>query len=190
MLLATAGRKSYLVLAMMSTEMLLIAPLHVAASEPCSRRTSSPIADVRLATGNTLTGVVYDRQGIGLAGIRVTARHLADGNVASGSTNADGIFNLRSMRPGVYSVSANGDQQIVGLWSHGTAPPNARPAVGFVVDSPLVRGQFGARHPSYPHPIDGYPAQDHPRLFGAGMAVLIGGIIAINTIDDDHRSGS
>ena len=65
--------------------------------------------------GATLTGVVADESGGGVAGAQVAIKNLGTGGVRQVTTNSDGLYSAPNLLPGSYdvTVSANGFQTTV-----------------------------------------------------------------------------
>ena len=118
------------------------APQLAFAAAPAAAVQEAPakVTDVMLHADNLLAGQLVDPQGAPLAGAKVT---VSQGNwtVGETTTTAEGVFAVRHLRSGVYTVDAGGTQGVYRVWTANTAPPAAKPAI-LMVQGEAARGQF------------------------------------------------
>jgi hypothetical protein len=100
------------------------------------------VSDVTLHDGNVLVGQVVDSQGMGLANTQVALRS-AGGVLATGQTDARGLFSFRGLSTGVYEVAAPAGSGTYRVWANGTAPRAAQPGALVVSGNDVVRGGYG-----------------------------------------------
>lgn len=130
-----------------------VAPQQIWAQSPPasqnSRQRQSPaplaapaVVDVALGDKNELSGQVVDAQGVGFSGADVS---IWQGDRQLGSTKADaqGRFEIGSLRGGVYRVLAAGGCSVCRVWTRDAAPPAARRAALIVAGQDIVRGRMG-----------------------------------------------
>lgn len=106
------------------------------------------VADLVLAEGGMLRGIVVDGSGIPMIKTEVVVMR---GGEVAGKTNTDllGQFSVSGLRGGVYQVVAGQGGATLRLWDAKAAPPSARLAA-LVVGSPhVVRGQLPFRKAYY-----------------------------------------
>jgi len=147
----------------------------LAANPPAAARpAAAKVADVALHQGTLLAGQLVDAQGIPVANAKVA---VSQGNwtVAETKTTKDGVFAVRNLKGGVYTVNAAGTQAVYRVWTAETAPPSAKPAV-LLVHGDAARGQFGGGLLS---------ALGNPWVLGGIVAAAIAIPIAL---DDDDNS--
>jgi predicted DCC family thiol-disulfide oxidoreductase YuxK len=63
--------------------------------------------------------------------------------VASAMTDTSGTFQISGLRGGNYTLASAGSTTNIRIWSEGSAPPSARPAVVLVEPGVVVRGNNG-----------------------------------------------
>jgi hypothetical protein len=103
---------------------------------------SSPLVDVALTSNNLLQGQLVDRQGAPKANATV---QLSSGAKVLGESHTDqqGAFQIPVQRGGVYTLTDGEASALIRVWTHGAAPPSAKPAVLMVSDPELTRGALG-----------------------------------------------
>lgn len=105
--------------------------------------------DVALDTGGTLSGQVIDQQGMKYAGVSV-AILAGTAEVASATTDSQGAFLVRGLRPGLYRVVSYLGDRVVRVWPADAAPPGASRAVVInPVSPPAVGGPRFLRRPIF-----------------------------------------
>ena len=123
---------------------LLLPQSAVIAAQPQTDSPGGPqsfrIGDVALGPQDALHGKVVDRQGLGLAGVRVVLAQ-RDRQVAQTTADAQGHFAIANVPWGVYSVSAAGGIGMYRLWPNRIAPPAANQGVLIVSGGQVTRGQ-------------------------------------------------
>lgn len=147
----------------------LLVPQAALAQQP----TQGSIRDAALGSGGVLKGTLFSTEGQPEAGQDV---HLvASGElIARVRTDADGQFEFRGLRGGMYMLQAQGATASYRLWSEDAAPPSAVSEVLLMSDDSLVaRGQI-------------FPEVSRPLLLGGLLiaAGVIGGVIGYNIKDD------
>lgn len=133
-------------LSLVATLLTVAQPTITLADAPATTRdsrgaslTRQTFADVELRPGGVLVGQVVSESGIGIAGAKVT---LTDGQrPRQAKTDPMGWFQISSLRGGAYQFQADGQTQLLRLWSPGTAPPVASQGVLVTPPSDVFRGQ-------------------------------------------------
>jgi hypothetical protein len=106
---------------------------------------AAPIQDVQLHPGGRLVGQIVDGEAVPQAGIRVAV--VTDSEViAYADTDAEGRFEMRGMKAGVYAIQTEHNGAPYRFWSPNTAPPSAAPQAMLVNDGTVVRGQGWSNH--------------------------------------------
>ena len=154
----------------------MVAPQISLAAQPAPQApvAQAAVTDVALHDGNMLAGQLVNAAGAPLANAPVT---VSQGNrvIAATHTTNDGVFAVRDLNGGVYTVDAAGTQGVYRVWTANTAPPSAKPAI-LMVHGDATRGQFV------------------PGLLGAlGNPWVLGGIVGAAiaipiALDDDNAS--
>ncbi|MFO0426451.1 MAG: hypothetical protein ACK526_07790 [Planctomyces sp.] len=158
-----------------------------AASAPkpiTSIQQSSQIRDVRLNDEGMLQLQLLNSQGQGLSGVDVSLM-FEDRTVATGTTDKNGALAFRGLRPGIHVAQAGAGREILRLWNHDTAPPQAINRVAIVSDEKVVRGQIGIFTPD-----PNAPPQGPGFTFGGQLlnpltvgAIAIGTVAVVKAID-------
>jgi len=100
------------------------------------------IVDVSLTQDNLLRGQLVNGEGVPKAEKQVT---LASGGnvVARGVTDDQGVFALKVVKGGVYSLSDGETTALVRAWTSQAAPPSSNNAVLMVSDQNVTRAALG-----------------------------------------------
>jgi hypothetical protein len=154
----------------------IVAPQVALATTPAveAQPARAAVTDVALHADNMLAGQLLDAQGNPLAGAPVTVSQ-SNWTVAETKTTAEGIFAVRNLKSGVYTIDAAGSQGTYRVWTANTAPPAAKPAI-LMVHGDAARGQFGGGL---------LGALGNPWVLGG----IVAGAIAIPiALDDDDAS--
>lgn len=96
--------------------------------------------DVKLSKEGVLVGQVIDAQGKVVTG-KPVAVHYQNSLVASLTTDKNGYFALRGVRPGVYQIASVKGVCYYRVWAEGTAPPKAAAGALLVEGNKVIRGQ-------------------------------------------------
>ena len=129
-------------------------------------RGGGPMAsDVALGAGGVFSGRLVGVNRTSLAGVAVTLSGRERG--ATAITQEDGTFRFVGLRGGTYQVAFLDTSQTLRLWSAGTAPPSAQPAVQLATGPPTLRGQS----PPFRTGRQFYAAAAVAGLVGVGWAV-------------------
>lgn len=97
--------------------------------------------DVALSPNGGLLGQVVSAQGVGLSGIEVVA-YQDSREVARTRADAQGLFVLAGLQPGVYVLHGAATVRVVRLWPRQAAPPSAQAGALIVSQQQqAVRGQ-------------------------------------------------
>lgn len=122
------------------------------------QKATTSAADVALHPGGIIDGQLTNKSGearshtpISLISVVVANRQVTV--VSSTTSDKNGRFVFRSVRPGSYELRTNDGRRVVRLWAPGTAPPSAEQTVQVVEQSQVVRGQ-GFSPTSYITPAD------------------------------------
>ena len=165
---------------------LLLPPTPVRAQDGASvAKPAASKADAKLAADIVLqkgefAGRVVDHQGAPLAGREVTVKQ-GQKEIAKATTDKNGVFSIRNVKPGNYVASAGNTTGNFRVWSEKTAPPAAKGHALLVMGQNGARGQFGAVDPTL------------VILTAAVIATLIIAIVTldkVNDIEDDQESES
>lgn len=106
---------------------------------------AAPIQDIQLQPGGRLVGQIVDGETVPQAGIRVAV--VTDREViAYADTDAEGRFEMRGLKAGVYALQTEHNGAPYRFWLPNTAPPSAATQAMFVNDGTVVRGQGWANH--------------------------------------------
>lgn len=97
------------------------------------------VVDVALGQGNVLKGQFVTVQGVPKAKAAV-ALQAQDGKTVNVVTNDKGLFEVKNVRAGLYTVSTGDAQLAYRMWAPNTAPPAANNGVLLVDDGSTVRG--------------------------------------------------
>ena len=139
-------RTSIVVLASLG---LLLQPLQSARAAGPSEATQGSFAtwsntaavrDVELGRGGQLRGQIVDQQQAPISGVAVIARQSGH-EVAWAASDADGHYEVRGLRGGVYWVGSADAGCICRLWASGTAPPAATRELLIISGGVVARGQ-------------------------------------------------
>jgi len=127
-------------------------------------------ADIVMLKGE-FAGRVVDHQGSPLPGREVTVRE-GKKEVAKAMTDQNGVFSVKTLKPGNYTASSGNTTGNFRVWSEKTAPPSAKGHALLVMGENGARGQFGAVDPTL------------VLLTAAVIATLVVSIIALSKIND------
>lgn len=159
------------------------------ASAPIVESAQAPaVADVALGNGGLFVGKVVNAQGAPLAKVAVSM-HQAGQEVATTTTDAEGVFAVQGLRGGLYQVVSEGGVVSYRLWAPNTAPPAANQSALIVTGGDVVNGQqycppaAPACPPSHGGGILGW-MREHPILVAAGVATAIAVPLALADDDD------
>jgi hypothetical protein len=131
-------------------------------------------------------GKVVNAQGAPLTKVAVSLQQ-AGHEVATTTTDAEGVFAVQGLRGGVYQVVSEGGVVSYRLWAPNTAPPAANQSALIVTGSDIVSGQYGPpMAPGAPTSQGGCLAwmREHPLLVGAAVATAIAVPLALADDDD------
>ncbi|MBP62418.1 MAG: hypothetical protein CMJ62_12935 [Planctomycetaceae bacterium] len=104
-------------------------------------RAAAPIQDVALQPGGRLVGQIVDGQAVPQAGVRLAV--VSDGEpVALAATDAEGRFEVRGLKAGVFGIQTAQTGVVYRFWAPNTAPPAAAEQALLVNDETVVRGQL------------------------------------------------
>jgi hypothetical protein len=136
------------------------------------------LGDVSLHGGGILYGQVVDGQGRPLAMVPVKITQLGGGEGTT-RTNASGWFQAGSLAGGTYQIVAGRGAGVYRLWTPGTAPPTAAPAVLVVEDGTRILGQ---------RPISGPVGywMKNPWIVAGVVAVAVAVPVAIHNTQADR----
>ena len=133
----------------------------------------APIHDAALGAGGMLKGGLVSSNGTPEAGRDIYL--VSDGElIAKARTDAEGRFEIRGVRAGLYTLQANGVAASYRVWSEAASPPSAVSDILLVSNEDLVARGFI-------HPNWGKPLLLGSLLIAAGV---IGGVIGYNVKDD------
>jgi hypothetical protein len=141
--------------------------------------------DVIVSAKGELRGAAVNADNAPSAGAKVSLRNVSGkGNVET-NTDKAGHFLLQGVRPGVYSLTVNGEksraEKIVRVWWQESAPPAATPLALVQLQSQqapdVVRGQIGG----------GYATSTAQILIGG--ALIAGGAVGIVALAGGFNSG-
>jgi hypothetical protein len=96
--------------------------------------------DVTLQSDDVLIGHLVDQTGIARADVPVTV-YASSHVIAVEATDAAGIFRVKNMRPGTYTIVVGDTVRTCRIWDAVTAPPSANKSV-LLVSGDTVRGQL------------------------------------------------
>jgi hypothetical protein len=153
-----------------------------------SAQLSSKIRDVRLNDEGMIQLQLLNSQGQGLSDVDVSLL-FEDRTVATGTTDKNGSLAFKGLRPGIHVAQAGGGREILRLWNHDTAPPQAINRVAIVSDEKIVRGQIGifTPDPNAPHQGPGYTFGGqtiNPLTLGA-IAVATVAVVKVIDLEDE-----
>lgn len=103
-------------------------------------RAASLIRDVKLTEKGLFRGQVTDAKQQPVANAVVSVRQ-ARREIVRTRTDARGVFEVTSLKPGVYYVVAGTSHGVYRIWSHRTAPPKAMSSARMLSDLSIVRAQ-------------------------------------------------
>ena len=113
---------------------------------------SKVVEDLSLQNG-VLVGALVDEGGRGVEDAPVIIAQEGKA-VAELRTDADGRFEAKGLKPGVYQVVSHGGLRQYRVWEEGTAPAEAKRGVIHQVDPQVARGaQSGGLIAFLTHPI-------------------------------------
>lgn len=135
--------------------------------------------DVALGEGGVLMGQVVDTAGKPQAMAPVS---LATGGkeIARVTTDAEGQFQVASLKGGVYQVSTTGNSSVYRFWAPRTAPPNSLNGLNMVTGNSVIRGQMGGG----PLARAGQWIAEHPIITAGAIATAIAVPLALDDDDD------
>lgn len=147
----------------------------------------SAVADIALADGGLMTGKVVNAQGAPLSKKAVSLQQ-AGQEIATATTNEEGVFAVQGLRGGLYQVVSEGGVVSYRLWAPNTAPPAANQSALIVTGQEILNGQYG---PQSGHGSGGGVmgwVREHPLLVAGGIAAAIAIPLAVADDDDDPAS--
>jgi len=114
------------------------------AGKPAGRRlASSTIQDYALTSGGTLTGRVVDGTGRAMEGATVTL-YRGKAEIAATTTDKQGVYTVRNVKAGAYTLAAADQVTHCRLWAENTAPPAAKSQALLVTGQNVARGKGSA----------------------------------------------
>jgi hypothetical protein len=156
------------------------------AGAPIVESAQAPVvADVALGNGGVFVGKVVNAHGAPLVKVAVSLQQ-AGNEVATTTTDAEGVFAVQGLRGGVYQVVSEGGVVSYRLWAPNTAPPAANQSALIVTGTEIVNGTSvaGTQYtPAHGGGIMGWMRQ-HPILVAAGVATAIAVPLALADDDD------
>lgn len=111
-----------------------------APSQTQAAKVASLIRDVKLSEGGLFRGQVTDAKQEAVGNAVVSVRQ-ARKEIVRTKTDANGVFEVTSLKPGVYYVVAGTSHGVYRVWSNRTAPPKSMDSVKMVSDMSIVRAQ-------------------------------------------------
>lgn len=149
------------------------AQIFAAGPQPTVRTAQhTAVVDVALAADGSLQGQFLDHQGQPIDGAVITVRQ--DGrDIATTTTDANGVYSVANLRGGVYEVAAGNSRQMFRVWSTNAAPPASRPMATIVARGDVVRGQdyYGFNY------LDA-------ALLGTAITGMTVGIVTLSDVND------
>jgi len=144
------------------------------------------VADVALGNGGVFVGKVVNAQGAPLAKVAVSMQQSGH-EVATTTTDAEGVFAVQGLRGGLYQVVSEGGVVSYRLWAPNTAPPAANQSALIVTGGEIVNGQYGPPMGVKTSNSNGCLAwmRNHPILVAGGVAAAIAIPLAVAAADDD-----
>jgi len=125
--------------------------LCAAASPPADSAVTPAVRDIALGSGGALSGQVVNSAGAAMQNATVSLQQQGQ-ELASGATDAQGMFSISGLRGGNYELVVGQHRQHMRLWAAGTAPPAAVASTLLVNEGQdVARGQiawFGALVPT------------------------------------------
>lgn len=109
----------------------------IAATAPAKPK----VMDVALLEGNVLVGQLVNTAGGPMADAKVMMQGKDQSAVAL-KTNKEGVFAVKGVPAGVYSLASKDTQGVYRLWAPKTAPPNAQKGALLVSGNEVARGQY------------------------------------------------
>ncbi|HUQ72620.1 MAG TPA: carboxypeptidase-like regulatory domain-containing protein [Planctomycetaceae bacterium] len=103
-------------------------------------------ADIVMQEGQ-FAGRVVDHQGTPQQNREVLVKQ-GDKQVAKVKTDDKGVFNVKNLRPGTYTATAENTVGNFRVWNEQTAPPSAKGHALLVLGQNGARGQFGCVDPT------------------------------------------
>lgn len=150
---------------------------------------SAPVvADIALSEGGVFVGKVVTAQGAPLGNVSVSLQQ-SGREVATTTSDAEGVFAVQGLRGGLYQVVSEGGMVSYRLWAPNTAPPAANQSALIVTGGSVINGQYGP--PTAPCPPTGKGhgilawMREHPLLVAAGVATAIAVPLALADDDND-----
>ena len=152
----------------------MVAPQISLAAQPAPQAPVVQVAvtDVVLHEGNMLAGQLVNAAGAPLANAPVTVSQGTRVIAATHTTN-DGVFAVRDLKGGVYTVDAAGTQGVYRVWTANMAPPTAKPAI-LMVQGNATRGQF----------VGGILGLSTTTTAIVGGGIVAGGVVIYDWLDD------
>lgn len=121
--------------------LLAAAGLCLPVSTLAATETKTGPTDVKLTNGNILVGQVINAQGQAIAGKPVAVQY-KNKLVAAPTTDKNGYFALKGVRPGVYRIASMKGVGDYRVWNEKTAPPKAASGALLVEGKEVIRGQI------------------------------------------------
>ncbi len=103
-------------------------------------KVASLIRDVKLTEDGLFRGHVADGKQEAVTNAVVSVRQ-ARKEIVRTKTDANGVFEVTNLKPGVYYVVAGTSHGVYRVWSNRTAPPKAMASAKMVSDMSIVRAQ-------------------------------------------------
>ncbi|MEW4527617.1 carboxypeptidase-like regulatory domain-containing protein [Maioricimonas sp. JC845] len=117
------------------------APTFAAGPTPVVRTAQhTAVVDVALSADGSLKGQFVDHQGQPIDGAVVKV-HQDGREIATVTTDAQGVYSVENLHGGVYEVAAGNSRQAFRVWSTNAAPPASRSMATIVARGDVVRGQ-------------------------------------------------
>ncbi len=111
-----------------------------AASQEQAAKVASLIRDIKLTDDGLFRGQVADAKQEPVSNAVVSVRQ-ARKEIVRTKTDAQGVFEVTNLKPGVYYVVAGTSHGVYRVWSNRTAPPKAMASAKMVSDMSIVRAQ-------------------------------------------------
>ena len=103
-------------------------------------KAASLIRDIKLSDDGLFRGEVTDAKKTAVGDAVVSIRQ-ARKEIVRTKTDANGVFEVTNLKPGVYYVVAGTSHGVYRVWSNRTAPPKAMDSAKMVSDLSIVRAQ-------------------------------------------------
>lgn len=110
-------------------------------SSIAATKTKTGPTDVKLTSANILVGQVINAQGQAIAGKPVMVQY-QNKLVAAPTTDKNGYFALKGVRPGIYRIASMKGVGDYRVWSEKTAPPKSASGALLIEGKEIIRGQI------------------------------------------------